>query len=389
MKILIAAPSYLPSRRANTLQVMKMAQAIQSNGHEVRTLVPDSEKEAKPDWEIIAQHYGLRHNLDIQWLSRGASFRNYDYGFKVIRHFHQWGGDILYTRLPQAAAWGSSLNVKTIFEVHDLPGGRMGPWLFRRFFRGSGAQRLVVISRALRDAIHNQIFPLPDPPFTLIASDGVDFSRYREVPSSHEARLSLQATSIPQLPVQNFTVGYTGHLYEGRGISLILDIAQHLPEFTFLLVGGDPPKVEEVKSEVSHRCLGNVILTGFIPNRELPLFQAACEVLLMPYQCEVAASSGGDIARYLSPMKLFEYLACGRVILSSDLPVLREVLDDSNSILLPPEDVGMWVQVLKVIRNDLPRQQVLGEQARKDSKRFTWKSRAERIFSLDEHNSMQ
>jgi glycosyltransferase involved in cell wall biosynthesis len=382
MKVLIAAPSYLPSRRANTIQVMKMAQAIQSIGHVVRILVPDHENVEKPGWDILAKHYGLQQHLDIQWVNRLSSLRNYDYGIKVIHKFRNWGGDILYTRLPQAAALGSILNIPTIYEVHDLPGGRVGPWLFRIFIRGRGARRLVVISKALRDAIHNQIYHLPVSSFCVTAPDGVDKSRYETIPSPYEARESLQAGPVPQLSIQKFTVGYTGHLYEGRGISLILDIAQHSSELNFLLVGGDPPRVDEVRTEVARRSLDNVILTGFIENMELPLYQAACEVLLMPYQRIVAASSGGNIAHYLSPMKLFEYMASGRVILSSDLPIFEEVLNDDNSIMLPPDDLGRWVKTLKEIQNNLPRYQILGKQAREDSLKFTWSSRAERVFSF-------
>jgi glycosyltransferase involved in cell wall biosynthesis len=100
----------------------------------------------------------------------------------------------------------------------------------------------------------------------------------------------------------------------------------------------------------------------------------------MPYQERVAASSGGNIAQYLSPMKMFEYLACGRVILSSDLPVLREVLNDQNAVLLPPDDVGAWVEALEEIRGDPKRQQKLMAQAQNDAKRYTWESRAALIL---------
>ena len=41
MRIALIAPTYLPARRANTIQVMKMAQAITLLGHQVRVVVPD------------------------------------------------------------------------------------------------------------------------------------------------------------------------------------------------------------------------------------------------------------------------------------------------------------------------------------------------------------
>jgi len=106
------------------------------------------------------------------------------------------------------------------------------------------------------------------------------------------------------------------------------------------------------------------------------MYQAACDVLLMPYQSLVAASSGGDISRYLSPMKLFEYLACGRPILSSNLPVLSEVLNDRNAVLLPAAEVGSWILALKQLQNDPETREKLSDQAREDALKYTWEKRA-------------
>ena len=147
-----------------------------------------------------------------------------------------------------------------------------------------------------------------------------------------------------------------------------------------MLAGGEPARVARLQELTGQRQISNLILKGFIPNAELPRFQAACEMLLMPYQSQVAASSGGDIGRYLSPMKLFEYLACGRVILASNLPVLQEILNPSNSILLPPGDSNAW---LNAIQNGLQfpeRTHALAVQAQLDARQYTWTARVEKIF---------
>jgi glycosyltransferase involved in cell wall biosynthesis len=100
----------------------------------------------------------------------------------------------------------------------------------------------------------------------------------------------------------------------------------------------------------------------------------------MPYQLRVAASSGGDISRYLSPMKLFEYLACERAIISSDLPVLQEVLNSQNAILLSGEDIDSWVGALRKLHLDPALRKKLAIQARQDANLYTWESRATRIL---------
>jgi len=122
-------------------------------------------------------------------------------------------------------------------------------------------------------------------------------------------------------------------------------------------------------------------MTGFLPNAELPVVQAACDVLLMPYQQKVAASSGGDISKYLSPMKLFEYMACGRVVLSSDLPVLREVLSDDNAVLLPPDDLAAWVNAIVMVKNHPKKAVQLATQAKMDVQRYSLTARTKKILA--------
>ena len=51
------------------------------------------------------------------------------------------------------------------------------------------------------------------------------------------------------------------------------------------------------------------------------------DVLLMPYKNKIASGGNvGDITNFTSPLKLFDYLTTGKIIISADLPVLREVL---------------------------------------------------------------
>ena len=372
MKIAIVAPTHLPARRANTLQVMKMAQALTCLGHDVRVASPGNPGTTIA-WEEIADLYGLQTRFPVEWLPAAPSLRRYDYGLRAVSWARRNGAEVLYTRLPQAAAIASSLGMPTILEVHDLPSSGMNAWLFRRFLRGSGGRRLVAITHALASDLAKEL-GAPPPPFTVIAPDGVDLGRYEGLPLPAQAREQLG------VPPERFTAGYTGHLYAGRGIKLILEMATRLPKIGFLLAGGEPEDVERLRLTLKDRHLENVTLAGFVSNATLPRYHAACDAFLMPYQRHVAASSGGDIARYLSPLKLFEYMACGRPILSSDLPVFGEVLSPQNAILLPPEDAQAWVEALQSLSTDPVCCARLGEQARQDAGRYTWEKRAESIL---------
>lgn len=379
LKIELVAPTYLPGRRANTIQVMKMAQALVQCGYSVEVIAPDPTHRTSPadeeqrEWGNLAQHYGLETQFPVIWLPTRPGWRNYDYGWKAVQLARKSQADLIYTRLPQAAAIAAQIGLPTIYEIHDYPRSSAAKALLRLFLSGRGARQLVIISRALRDDLRADFGKRIESPFTITAPDGVDLNRYAALPSPILARQALGLE-------ERFTVGYTGHLYAGRGIEFILDLAFRLPEVHFLLAGGEPDAVQHWRSLAAQSQLTNLTLTGFISNTELPRYQAACEILLMPYRRHVAASSGGDIGRYLSPMKLFEYLACGRVILASDLPIFHEVLNAANAILLPPEDPDAWVEAIQNGLQFPQRYARLSKQAPRDAQLYTWTARVQKIF---------
>ena len=400
MRIAVAAPSEIPARRANTMQVMKMCQAIASLDCEVRLSIPSGQRRAAQappaDWATLQAHYGLQPHptFTLEWLPAHPNLKRYDFSLNSVLKARRWKADLFYTRLPQAAALASRLGVPTIYEIHDLPQGKSNPALLRLFYSGPGARRLVTITRALADDLEEH-FGVPSAlPFTIVAPDGVDLERYDNLPSPVLARKAIAQLpdARPETPAilqpERFTAGYTGHLYPGRGSDMILELAERLPAITFLIAGGEPRDVENLRQLVRQRKLENLLITGFIPNAKLPLYQAACDALLMPYQSQVAASSGGDIAQYLSPMKLFEYLACERAILSSDLPVLREILNPQNAILLPTGNLESWTDALRALADQPGSGAMLARQARQDASHYSWKGRARRILEgLDKTGS--
>jgi glycosyltransferase involved in cell wall biosynthesis len=100
----------------------------------------------------------------------------------------------------------------------------------------------------------------------------------------------------------------------------------------------------------------------------------------MPYGRTIATSGGGNTADYCSPLKMFEYMAAGRAILSSDLPVLHEVLNDKNAVFCQPEVVSDWLPAFSAIIADKGRRETLAGQARQDANQYSWQVRAQRAL---------
>lgn len=351
--------------------MMKVCQALIEIGHEVNLWLPDFG--GSSDWNELRRQYGLREEFTIRRLRVLPGLGRYDFCLRAVLQARRWSADLLYLWPIQAAAMAGWFRMPSVLEVHDRPRGRMGPRLLSGYLRSKTPRRILPISQALQHRVASETAVSLEPSLSVVSPDGIDLERYEELPSPRQARSQL---SLPETD----TAVYTGHLYEGRGLELILDLAGRNPTMSFVVAGGEPDAVEHWRERARTSDLLNVHFLGFIPNADLPLVQAAGDILLMPYALTIAVSGGGDTSAYASPMKMFEYLAAGRVILSSDLPVLREVLNEENAILLPAEDPAAWQSALDEVRADPARAAALAARARQDSKEYTWVERARRAI---------
>ena len=366
MKLVFVSASQVPSDTANSIQVMKVCQAFARLGHDVTLLVPDGSGPA--DEAQLRSHYGLQTSFPVEWLPAGSRRA---FPARAVRRARALSADLLYAWPVQAAALGLFSGLPVLLEMHDLPAGRFGPLWYRLFLVLPGRKRLLPITAALRRALEVRHRPALKAGQVVIAPDGVDVERYAGLPDPEAARKELGLAP-------GLTVGCTGHLYAGRGVELFLDLAAQFPGTNFLWVGGRPADVEEARQRAAARRLDRAAFTGFVPNERIPLYQSAADVLLMPYGRAVTTSSGGNTAEICSPMKMFEYLAAGRAILTSDLPVLREVLDESRAVFCPPEETEAWSAALGGLIADPNRRQALARCAREAAGQYAWEARARR-----------
>ena len=376
MKIVCISASMVPSSTANSIQAMKACQALAQLGHSVQLMVPRPGAKTQPELDIKA-HYGLVTNFAIEWLPASLRLHRYDLGWRAIRRARALQADLIYTWLPQAGVFGLLHGFPLILELHGPPEGWFGPSLFRLLLRLPGKKRLLPITQALAELLKKPGLLLDRPArqvTTVISPNGIDLERYTGLPDPSTARRMLGLKEAP-------TAGYTGHLYAGRGTGLLVELARRLPEVNFLWVGGREADVHSWRCRLQTEGLTNIHLTGFKQNCQLPLYQAAADVLLMPYERMITGSSGGDSAAYASPMKMFEYMACRRPILSSDLPVIREVLNPANAVLCPAEDAQPWADALAALLADAARCNSLANQAWQDVQPYTWLERARRALA--------
>ena len=367
MKIAAVTSVTIPATTANSIQAMKACHALAQLGHLVSLTIPGK---TPPAWQELATKYGLKDPFEVRAAPARKGLKRYDFALAAVNRAVQNKSDLLYTWSPQAAVLGLWYRMPVVLEFHDLPTGKMGPALLRYFFKVEGKKRLLCITRALAGKLEALLGDDFKPEMVQIAPNGTDLSQYRDLPEASTARKMLGLADT-------FTAGYTGHFYQGRGTQLLVSLAKAFPEVQFLWVGGNPADVEFWKGNLIQEGIQNVALTGFVPNAELPLYQAAADALLMPYETTIAGSGGGNSAEICSPMKMFDSLAAGRVIITSDLPVFHEVLNESNAVFCPPQDEHAWQRKLGEIMQDDGLRLALGQQARLDAERYTWCQRAE------------
>ncbi|GAB1471017.1 hypothetical protein MASR2M66_18950 [Chloroflexota bacterium] len=376
MKIALITNSRIPSMTANSIQAMKVAQALMQLGHDIRMFAP-----AETDWvskETLLSHYGLRLAPDLELLPSIKRLKRLDYIVHAQRAARRFGADLIYTWLPQSAALGAWMSYPVVLEMHADNSGKLGVWWMRQFWKTKTRKVMTVTTSALRKALERSThFKFPNEAL-LLAPNGVELEKYAGLPNPIEARRQLNLK-------EGLTVGFTGHIYPGRGADLLFELAKQMPAVNFLWAGGTPELVDFWKSKLTEAKMTNVTMTGFVKHEFIPLYQAAANVLLMPYSRSIEASSGQDIAEVINPMKMFEYMAVGRGIISADLSSIREVLNEGNAVFCEPGDVRPervegWKSAIEKLLADEPRRLALGAQARKDVQQLTWVKREERVM---------
>lgn len=354
----------IPSAEANSIQVMKMCAAFARRAQELVLYC-----RATGPLDTAHAHYGVEAGFRLVGTG-GRRIRVVGralYSLRVLAHLRrESSAELLYGRDYHTLALASLAGVRLpiALEVHQPPQGALERLLLRVLFRNPRFLRLVVISRALEGEYLRLFGELVRGRIT-VAHDGAD---------------APDGVDRPRDARQALTLGYVGNLYPGKGMEMIEQLAPRLAECRFHVIGGQPRDVELWKERIG---LGNVVFHGLLPHAEAQARMRECDVLLAPFQRFVwIGGDRTDIGRWMSPLKVFEYMGSGRPLIASDLSVLREVLrDGENALLVDPEDREAWVRAIRRLAGDADLRARLAARAREDlARHYTWDRRAELIL---------
>ena len=371
MRILFPTLARFPGPGASVIQVANMAQAFAELGHDVRLVAPAGpEGDGPADPADLAERFGFAPGFEVVTLSRRIHRGQSVLHAARIARMAARGTDLVFSRNLRACLAPALRGLPTVFEAHTVtsmvrPQDRA---VLSRLQRARGFRGVVAISRALADDLVAQLDV--DPDRILVAHDAV------------RPEVEAAAEALPEVADGSVRVVYTGGLFPGKGAELIPAIAIRCPTLTFHVAGGPPEAADRLREDAERVGATNVVVHGRIDPAAARRLQRSCDILIAPFARRVLSVSGDDIARWTSPLKVFEYLASGRPMVVSDLPVLREVLrPDVDALMAPPEDVDAFAAaVLRLADDPGLRERLAASALERVHREFTWDLRARRIL---------
>jgi len=373
VNLLYITNARIPTEKAHGIQIMKMCEAFTKAGIEQELIIPGRFNWIKED---PFDYYGIARNFKIKKLPCfdlipfhkhlghfGLWLESLTFFFSAVFYlFFKKRDFVIYTR-DKFLSPISFFKKNLIFEAHSFPGNYFLYSLFLKRLKG-----VVVITEKLKERFMehgiagNKI---------LVAPDGVDFGMFDIGESQAACREKLG------LPQDKKIVLYTGHLYEWKGANTLLEAARNfqfsISNFQFIFVGGTKEDIESFKDKA--RDLKNVLVVGHRHYSEIPYWLKAADVLVLPNSGKIEISR-----HWTSPMKLFEYMASKRPIVASDLPSIREILNEQNSVLAKPDNPEQLAQAIKEVLQNHELSDRISAKSFEDAKEFTWQKRAEKIY---------
>ena len=375
MKLIYITNSRIPTTKAQGFQIIKMCEAFTREGVDIELWIPrriNPIKDSPFDYYNIKESFVIKKipNIDLiplyKIIGPLANFiESISFAVFNVWQLRKSNFDAIYSR-DQFTLWLLSfLNYKFIYEMHKMP---QHSGLYLRIWRK--AHKIITITAILKNAIVKEGAEVSK---ILVAHDGVDLEMFNAInKSAEELKTELN------LPTEQFLIGYVGKfktLEQEKGLKTMIEALSLLDKETKMaFVGGDEAEVKEYKSLAQRfNVLPQCIFIGYQPYKHMVEYMKAMDAVVLP-------SPDKPLAHYSSPLKLFEYMASGRPIIASNLPAIREVLNDKNALFFKPESGDDLARAIKMIKASPALGYHLSRQALADVKNYTWTSRAENIL---------
>ena len=383
MKIAYIINARLPTEKAHGYQIVKMCEAFAIQGADVLLCHPFRFQNKDLQNMNVFDFYKVKKNFKVITTANLDLLPLSDNKILFILQTLLWGAfavfklrkeeiDIYYTRDALTVFWMSIFGFPIVYEEHVIHSGA-GQFLLRMVSQKSSLKLVVVLTNFIKDNFIKLGF---SPNKVIVASDGVDLAMFKNLPDKINCRKKLE------LPEFVFIVGYVGRFKvfgnQEKGIPQLIEAISILKNknILLLLVGGPQNAVNDYLNLAKKLNVRNIKIVNQVPVSEVPYWMRACDAVTIPWTWTKFS------AYYTSPLKLFEYMASKTPIIASDLPSLREILNEKNSILVKPGDSMDLADGIEKVLNNKNLANQISEQAYRDVQNYTWENRARKILSF-------
>lgn len=312
--------------------------------------------------------------------------------------------DVLYTRNPNfgflAGLFCKNRYKKMVYELNGIPedeknlfrakseGGKFSQSgtknsFSNRYFSAQARFKLFVLKKALgfSDKIIavtpgiktnlEKVYNIPGEKIVVV-SNGANTSLFKPLEQEtcrKELGLDLEVPYIC----------FVGNLAPWQGVEYLVkaapSILSRLPECHFLIVGDGVMKNNLFKLCSELGVEDRFIFTGVIAYDRVPLYINASDTCTAPFIFARNAKIG------LSPLKLYEYMACGKSIVASNISGVSDVLEASGGGIpvLPENPVALAEGILKLLENPELRIKLGSKGLSYVTENYSWYSVAKKV----------
>ncbi|MDX1411833.1 MAG: glycosyltransferase family 4 protein [Nitrospirales bacterium] len=327
----------------------------------------------------------IQQIFGVPYLNIFTNLRLYDAGFQCLP-----GHDVVYERnglyRNGIAMACRRLKIPYVLFVeadeileHDYMGeplaGLLRKSAQRQFhYNLETADRVICVSDQLKNHLVTKWGILAEK--IIVLSNGVDVEQFQP---DHNVRNEIRQTlGIEDNPL----ILFVGNFYEWHDVRTVLasfpDVLTFYPNARLVLVGDGSMRESMEKYSVDLGISHAVDFTGLIPHRDVPRYMTAADIAVVPYPRM-------DQGNWLSPLKLFEYMASGRAIVASAVGQVESIIrHEKNGLLVSAGNTKAMADAILRLIEDKDLRVDLGRQARDDAvQNHSWEkyiSQLETIF---------
>lgn len=365
MKICYLANSAIPSSNASSIQIVKMCESFSKLKHEVLLITTNVSNKKVFDFYNVSSKFQIKKLKKFKTFPIG--FRYYLFSIISIIESFKFKPDIYITRNFFTSFLLTILRKKNILELHhgiEIE-SRIVRFILKKsnFLNYKYAVRLVAITHYVKNYY--------------IKNFNVKEKKIIVSPSGSSIKKKLFNNF--QTNNKRLNIGYFGSLYKSRGVDIILKLSKIDKKNNYFIFGN----LKQYKNIKIKNYNYNLYLKNYVPYKAIPENISKMDILLMPYQEKIAAAGDvGNIIDFTSPLKLFDYMACGKIIISSNVKVLKEILiENKNAIFIKNyNNVFSWKNEIEKIKFSNIKRLIISQNNFKLSKNYEIGKRAKKFL---------